>query len=56
MPMDNSFVNRMRTLIENGLIARRHTALLVAIIALLGVRPLISDTGVGTAMYSISPG
>jgi amino acid transporter len=51
--MDNSFVNRMRTLIENGLIARRHTALLVAIIALLGVRPLISDTGVGTAMYSI---
>jgi amino acid transporter len=32
----------------------RHTALLVAIIALLAVRPLVSSTGTGPAVYSIA--
>jgi amino acid transporter len=53
MPMDNSIVDQMRRAIGNRLLPHRHTALLVAIIALLGVRPLVSGTGVGTAMYSI---
>jgi hypothetical protein len=53
MPMDNSIVDQMRRAIGNRLLPHRHTALLVAIIALLGVRPLVSGTGAGTALYNI---
>jgi amino acid transporter len=51
--MDNSIAEQMRTWIGDRLIPHRHTALLVAIIALLGVRPLVSGTGAGNAVYSI---
>jgi voltage-gated potassium channel len=50
--MDNSFANQMHTWIGARLIPYRHTALLVAIIALLGMRPLISGIGAGSALYS----
>jgi hypothetical protein len=53
MPIDNSIVNQMRSVVGNYLLPHRHTALLVAIIALLGVRPLISGTVDTTAIYSI---
>jgi amino acid transporter len=53
MAMDNSIADRMRSLIADRLIPHRHTALLVAIIALLGVRPLVSGTGAGSALYSV---
>jgi amino acid transporter len=53
MPMDNSIADRMHSLIGHRLIPHRHTALLVAIIALLGVRPLVSGTGAGSALYSV---
>jgi hypothetical protein len=43
----------MRRAIRNHLLPHRHTALLVAIISLLGVRALIGGTGVGAAIYSI---
>jgi voltage-gated potassium channel len=53
MPIDNSIVNRLHNMIGHRLIPYRHTALLVALVSLLGVRPLISNTGAGNAMYGV---
>ena len=53
MPIDNSLPERTPSLIEQYLVPYRHTALLVALVALLGVRALISDTGAGNALYSV---
>jgi hypothetical protein len=53
MPMHNSIADHARSLIEDHLVPYRHTALLVAIISLLGVRALVGGTGVGAAIYSI---
>jgi hypothetical protein len=53
MPMDNSIADRAHSLIEDHLVPYRHTALLVAIISLLGGRALVGGTGVGAAIYSI---
>jgi amino acid transporter len=44
----------MRIAIGNRLLPYRHTALLVAIVTLLGARPLISGTGADTAVYGIA--
>jgi hypothetical protein len=52
MPMDSGIVDQMRSAIGNYLLPHRHTALLVAIVALLGVRPLMSDSGAGNAVFS----
>jgi hypothetical protein len=53
MPIDDSIVDHSRRAIADRLLPHRHTALLVAIIALLGVRPLIRGAGAGSAVYSI---
>ena len=53
MPMDNSFVDQMRRAFADRVLPRRHTALLVAIVALLGVRALVSGTGAEASIYSI---
>jgi Ion channel len=53
MPIHNGFAHKMRRAIADRLLPRRHTTLLVAIIALLGVRPLIGDSGAATAVFSI---
>ena len=47
-------MGNLRQAITRHFIPHRHTALLVAIVSLLGVRPLISDTGAGTAVYSVA--
>jgi amino acid transporter len=54
MPMDNGIVDQMRGAIGNYLRPHRHTALLVAIVSLLGVRPLISSAGASNAVYSVA--
>jgi hypothetical protein len=41
-------------LIREKLVARRHTALLVAIVCALSVRPLIGDAGVAPVLFSIA--
>ncbi len=46
-------MDQIRKAISERLFPHRHTALLVAIVALLGVRPLISGAGAGSAMYSV---
>jgi hypothetical protein len=51
--MDNSIAGQIRRAIGNHLLPHRHTALLVAIVTLLGVRHLISGAGAGTAIYGI---
>jgi amino acid transporter len=43
----------MHSLIGSRLTPHRHTALLIAILAMFGVRPLISGTGGGSALYSV---
>ena len=44
----------MRGAIGDYLLPYRHTALLVAIVTLLGVRPLISNAGAGNAVFSVA--
>jgi hypothetical protein len=54
MPMNKSSGNQMRGAIGNYLLPHRHTALLVTIVALLGVRPLVSSAGAGNAVFSVA--
>jgi ion channel len=54
MPMNKSSGNQMRSAIGDYLLPHRHTALLVAIVTLLGVRPLISSAGAGNALFSVA--
>ena len=54
MPMDSGIVDQMRSAIGNYLLPHRHTALLVAIVTLLGVRPLIGSAGAGNAVFSVT--
>jgi hypothetical protein len=51
--MDKSIVDLMRSGIASHFLPYRHTALLVAIVTLLGVRPLISGAGTGNAVFSV---
>ncbi len=53
MKTPDATLTRARAEFGNRLRSYRHTALLVAIIALLAVRPLVSATGIGPALYSI---
>jgi hypothetical protein len=43
---------RARPSLRQRFVARRHTALLVAIIAAFALRPLVGDTGLGPALFS----
>jgi hypothetical protein len=44
---------RLRTL-RSRIVARRHTALLVAIVASIAVRPMIGNAGIGPGLFSIA--
>ena len=52
--MDKSIVDLMRSGIASHFLPYRHTALLVAIVTLLGVRPLIGSAGAGNAVFSVT--
>ena len=52
MRREHSIADRLRGTVRKYYLPRRHTAFLVAIISLLGVRPLVGDTGAGPAIYS----
>jgi voltage-gated potassium channel len=54
MPINDSELNRLRRTLRLYLFRRRHSALLVAIIALFAVRPLISDEGAGPILFSMT--
>ena len=54
MPTDDSIVDQIRSAIGGYLLPHRHTALLVTIIALLGVRPLVSSTSASDAVFSVA--
>ena len=45
---------RLPGTIGRDLIARRHTALLLAIVALFAVRPFLGDTGAGAIAFSLA--
>jgi amino acid transporter len=53
MPTAHNIADKNRKAISDLLLPYRHTALLVAIVALLGVRPLISGRGAGPVVYSM---
>lgn len=52
--MNDSVLDQLREAIHRHLAPRRHTALVVAIVAAFMVRPLIGDAGFGPAVFSIS--
>src|SRR5271165_1694109 len=52
--MENNVVQQLRQALRRHLAPRRHTALLIAIVALFMVRPLIGDGGLATAVFSIA--
>jgi hypothetical protein len=54
MPIENPLAREQRIAFGSRHHAYRHSALLLAIIAMLGVRPLISGTGAGNVLYSIT--
>jgi voltage-gated potassium channel len=54
MPVHDSESKRLRRTFNRYLFRRRHSALLVAIIALFAVRPLISDAGVGPLLFNLT--
>ncbi len=54
MPTDASPLQQLRTTIHRHFAPHRHSALLVAIITAFAVRPLIGDTGAGTAVFGIA--
>jgi voltage-gated potassium channel len=47
-------LEELRTAIHRHFAPRRHSALLIAIVAALAVRPLIGDTGAGIAIFSVA--
>ena len=53
MPIDDSIASKPHSAIGHRLHSHRHTALLIAIIALLGVRPLIGESSVAHAVFSV---
>jgi voltage-gated potassium channel len=52
--MEDNLVQQFRQALRRHLAPRRHTALLIAIVALFMVRPLIGDGGLATAVFSIA--
>jgi hypothetical protein len=54
MVRDDCILKRLRSLARRHLLPRRHTALLVAIVALFAVRPLIGEAGISPAVFSIA--
>ena len=47
-------LKRLQQALRNHLLPRRHSALLVAIVVLLAVRPLIGDGGIAQIVFSLS--
>jgi voltage-gated potassium channel len=52
--MEDSVLKQLRKAFRRYFFPRRHTALLVTIVALLMVRPLIGDAGIGPVVFSIA--
>jgi hypothetical protein len=53
MPNSNSAISQFREGLRRRFLPRRHTILLVAIVALFGARPLIGDFGIGPVVFSL---
>ena len=51
-PTEDRVLEELREGLHRNLAPRRHTALLVAIVALFLVRPLIGDGGIATGAFS----
>jgi hypothetical protein len=54
MPKGESVIGKLQEAIHLRLSPRRHTALLVAIVAAFSVRPLIGDSGLGPPAFSLA--
>jgi amino acid transporter len=54
MPAGDSLLKQTRTAIRRYLAPRRHSALLVAIVAAFAVRPLIGDSGAGSGVFGVA--
>ena len=54
MPTNRSLVKRLRAAVNRHLAPRRHSVLLAAIIVAFAVRPLVGDTGAGSAIFGVA--
>jgi hypothetical protein len=54
MPAQDSVLEQLREALHRHLAPRRHTALLMAIVALFMMRPLIGDRAIASATFSIT--
>src|SRR5690349_13916022 len=54
MPTEDGLLQQLRSRLHLHLAPRRHSALLVAIVVAFAVRPLIGDTGTGSAVFGVA--
>lgn len=54
MPIEDSFLERVRREFHRHFAPHRHSSLLAAIVVVFGVRPLIGDTGASSAIFSVA--
>jgi hypothetical protein len=54
MAIEDSPLKQLRTAIHRFFAPHRHSALLAAIVAAFAVRPLIGDTGAGSAVFGVA--
>lgn len=54
MPTDDGLVKQLRGIVHHHLAPHRHSALLAAIIAAFAVRPLVGDSGAGSAIFGVA--
>src|SRR5437879_521055 len=52
--MDKGLLQQLGRAIRRRFLPRRHSVLLVAIVAAIAVRPLIGDVGIGPVVFSIA--
>ena len=54
MPIENSFLEQARIGFSRHVAPHRHSGLLAALVFAIAVRPLIGDTGAGSALFGVA--
>ncbi len=53
MRVEDGLLKQLRAAVRRHFAPRRHSALLIAIVAAFAVRPLVGDTGIGTGAFGV---
>jgi hypothetical protein len=54
MPIEDSLLEQVRRMVRRHIAPHRHSGLLAAILVAFAVRPLIGDTGAGSAIFGVA--